>query len=241
MDVAPVFAVAVFQDGQQLEQRSQPVVVFKPVMFVDLLQESQIVLVQDAPVLVADFGGGPFDVDAFNFCHAAPASAANGRAHDACHFSEDTAAVGDRIFESLPVDQLGIHSEEGKASHGIVPFGQVAFGFQRGVEVDVGQENRLVADGIEFLAVEQSTGDRVHDGAVRLHHDFAPVMEDGPGDIQVGLVHVVDQDERNAFFTDVDGGGNAVDDRDQPGDVFLEYLTQFHSVWQVRVSFSCRR
>ena len=68
------------------------------------------------------------------------------------------------------------------------------------MQVDVLQEDRLVADGFEFLAVEQRARDRVHDGAVGLHHDLAPVVEDLAGLLDVRLVQVVDQHQRDAAF-----------------------------------------
>ena len=55
-----------------LAQRAQSLVVFHPVVLGDFLQQFQVILVQDAAVLVADFRRRPFDVGDVQFVAAAP-------------------------------------------------------------------------------------------------------------------------------------------------------------------------
>src|SRR5512139_2075424 len=56
VNVAPVVAVSVLEQRQQLQQRAQSVVVLHAVVLGNLLEELQVVLVQDPAVFVADLG-----------------------------------------------------------------------------------------------------------------------------------------------------------------------------------------
>ncbi len=224
MDVAPVLSVAVFQQGQELQERAKTIVVFQAIVLCDFFEQLDIFLVQDAPVLIPDLSGCPFNIRAIESGSLSPAGAADGRPHDARHFAEYSAAVGDGGFQGVLVDELRRHPDMDELPQRLVAFLMMGGGIHRWMQIDVLQEDGLIADRIELLAVEQGARDGVNDGAIGLHHDLAAVMEDRAGFFQVRLVHVVDQDQRDAVFPAVNGRGNMVDDRDQAGDIGIHDL-----------------
>src|SRR5512140_2801836 len=108
--VAPVLAVSVFQQGEQLQERAQALPVLEAVVLGDLLEQLDVFLVEDAAVLVADLGGSPLHVRAIHAGRMAPACPADGSPHDAGHLAEDAAAVRDGCLQRILIGQRRRHA-----------------------------------------------------------------------------------------------------------------------------------
>ena len=77
MDVAPVFTIPVFKQGEELQKRCKSIVVFQAIILSHFLDQFDIFLVQDTPVFISDFGGSPFDIRAFQSGGLSPSGAAD--------------------------------------------------------------------------------------------------------------------------------------------------------------------